>query len=67
MDRRTLLLAVPANWAPLWTIPLGELAPQLNICVEGKDAYAPEAIDYVLSFRPAPGLLSRLPNLKVAF
>jgi glyoxylate/hydroxypyruvate reductase A len=67
MNGRTLLLAVPANWAPLWTIPLTELAPGLNIRVEGKDAYDPETIDYVLSFRPAPGLLKGLSNLRVAF
>lgn len=67
MERRTLLLAVPANWAPLWTIPLAELAPELKIAIAGKDLYDPDAIEYVLSFRPPHGLLNTLINLKVAF
>jgi glyoxylate/hydroxypyruvate reductase A len=67
MNERTLLLAVPPAWAPLWTVPFAELAPQLQIFVESKDTYVTDAIDYVLSFRPAPGLLQRLPNLRVAF
>jgi glyoxylate/hydroxypyruvate reductase len=63
----TLLLAVPINWAPLWTTPLSEIAPQLKLAVEGRDAYDKTDIDYVLSFRPAPGFLATLPNLKAVF
>jgi glyoxylate/hydroxypyruvate reductase A len=63
----TLLLAVPIAWAPLWTVPLGEIAPDLHLFVEGRDAYDKSAIDYVLSFRPAPGFLATLPNIKAVF
>ncbi len=63
----TLLLAVPVNWAPLWTTPLGEIAPDLKLVVDTRDAYDPADIDYVLSFRPAPGFLATLPKLKAVF
>jgi len=36
----------------------------LNVVVHGRDSYAPPAIDYVLSFRPPPGLLKTLTKLK---
>jgi len=65
--RSTLLLAVPVNWAGLWTAPLAEMAPDLNVVVEGRDKYDPKTIDYALGFRPEPGLLGSLPNLKVVF
>jgi len=63
----TLLLAVPIAWAPLWTTPLAEIAPDLKLAVQGRDAFEPAAVDYVLSFRPAPGFLATLPNLKIVF
>lgn len=63
----TLLLAVPVTWAGLWTTPLAELAPDLDVIVHGRDAYDPGSIDYALSFRPPSGLLKSLPNLKVVF
>jgi glyoxylate/hydroxypyruvate reductase A len=63
----TLLLVVPLPWAPLWTTPLSEMAPDLRLFVEGRDTYDPAAIDYVLSFRPAPGFLATLKNLKAVF
>ncbi|HTQ14405.1 MAG TPA: glyoxylate/hydroxypyruvate reductase A [Rhizomicrobium sp.] len=62
-----LLLAVPVTWAPLWTTPLGEIAPELTLAVEGRDAYDKAEVDYVLSFRPAPGFLATLPKLKAVF
>ncbi|HWA29784.1 MAG TPA: glyoxylate/hydroxypyruvate reductase A [Rhizomicrobium sp.] len=65
--RSTLLLAVPVSWAGLWTGPLAELAPDLNVVAQGRDAYDPKAIDYALGFRPEPGLLGSLPNLKAVF
>jgi glyoxylate/hydroxypyruvate reductase A len=65
--RSTLLLAVPVSWAGLWTAPLAELAPDLNIVVHERDKYDPKTIDYALGFRPEPGLLGSLPNLKVVF
>jgi glyoxylate/hydroxypyruvate reductase A len=63
----TILVSLPLVWAEVWTTPLAELAPSFRIYVHDRDAYAPEAIDYVLSFRPPAGLLKSLPNLKVAF
>jgi len=65
--RSTLLLAVPVNWAGLWTAPLAQMAPDLNVVVQGRDEYDPKTIDYALGFRPEPGLLGSLPNLKVVF
>ena len=65
--RSTLLLAVPVSWAGLWTTPLAEMAPDLNVIVQGRDTYDPKSIDYALGFRPEPGLLGSLPNLKVVF
>jgi len=65
--RSTLLLAVPVSWAGLWTTPLAELAPDLNVVVHGHDEYDPKTIDYALGFRPEPGMLATLPNLKVVF
>ena len=65
MAKPNLLMIVPAKWSDLWTAKPGEGA--LNIVVHGRDAYAPESIDYVLSFRPPAGLLKTFPNLKAAF
>lgn len=65
--RSTLLLAVPVTWAGLWTTPLAEMASDLNVIVHGRDEYDPKTIDYALGFRPEPGLLATLPNLKVVF
>jgi glyoxylate/hydroxypyruvate reductase A len=67
MRMTTLLLAVPIHWAPLWTTPLSEIAPDLKLAVDGRDAYDKSDIDYVLSFRPAPGFLATLPKLKAVF
>jgi glyoxylate/hydroxypyruvate reductase A len=63
--RPTLLLVVPVSWAGLWLPWLGQA--DLNVLVHGRDSYAPEDIDYVQSFRPAPGLLKTFPNLKAIF
>lgn len=65
--RSTLLLAVPVSWAALWTGPLAEQAPDLDVAVHGRDSYDPKSVDYVLGFRPEPGLMGSLPNLKVVF
>jgi glyoxylate/hydroxypyruvate reductase A len=62
-----ILVNLPLAWAHVWTTPLSELAPSFGLFVHDRDTYAPESIDYVLSFRPPPGLLKSLPNLKVAF
>jgi glyoxylate/hydroxypyruvate reductase A len=65
--RSTLLLAVPVSWAGLWTTPLADMAPDLNVVVHGRDPYDPKTIDYALGFRPEPGLLGSLPNLRAVF
>jgi glyoxylate/hydroxypyruvate reductase A len=49
----------------LWT-PWFE-ASGLRVLVHDRDEYAPGDIDYTLSFRPPPGLLKTLPNLKTIF
>src|SRR5215472_572570 len=61
----TVLLLVPLYRAGAWSEALAEAG--LVSVVHGRDAYAPDAIDYVLSFRPPPGLLKSLPNLKAVF
>lgn len=58
-----LLMIVPVKWAGLAGTDLGDA----DVVVEGKDSYNPASIDYVLSFRPQPGFLASLPNLKAAF
>ncbi|HEX4534502.1 MAG TPA: glyoxylate/hydroxypyruvate reductase A [Rhizomicrobium sp.] len=65
MTTPTLLLVVPLSWAGLWTGPLAQ--HDLKVLVHGRDDYAPGDIDYVLSFRPPPGFLKTLPNLKAIF
>lgn len=65
MAKPNLLMIVPAKWSGLWTAKLDESS--LNILVHGRDLYAPESIDYVLSFLPPPGLLKTFANLKAAF
>ena len=67
MKNPTLLLAVPVAWAPLWAVPISAMAPELKLVVAGRDEYGASDIDYVLSFRPEPGLLKTLPNLKFVF
>jgi glyoxylate/hydroxypyruvate reductase A len=65
MAKPNLLLIVPATWSELWTAKPDGCA--VNFILHGRDAYAPEGIDYVLSFRPPAGLLKTFPNLKAAF
>jgi glyoxylate/hydroxypyruvate reductase A len=61
------LFVVPVNWAPLWEGQIQAADPSLVIKVHGRDEYAPDDIDYALSFRPPPGLFKSLPNLKAVF
>jgi len=61
----TVLLLVPVYRVGEWTAAMAEAG--LDAFVHGRDSYAPESIDYVLSFRPPPGLLKSLPKLKVIF
>src|SRR5215472_6648171 len=63
--RPRLLLSAPAYWANIWAEPLERGG--IDLSVYGRDAFRPEQIDYALSFRPPPGLLKSLPNLKAVF
>jgi glyoxylate/hydroxypyruvate reductase A len=63
----TLLLVVPSHWTGVWTGPLAEIGPQLNVRVHGRDEYDADDIDYVLTFRPPHGVLKSLSHLKVTF
>jgi glyoxylate/hydroxypyruvate reductase A len=63
MSRPKLLMIVPQKWAGLARAFPGEV----DVVLEGKDAYRPEDIAYVLGFTPPPGLVARLPKLKAAF
>lgn len=59
-----LLTALPKAWESLWQTKLADGRLRL---IRHTDAYDPADIDYVLSFRPPPGLLARLTHLKAAF
>jgi len=63
--RPRLLLSAPAYWANIWAEPLEQGG--IDLSVYGRDGFRPEQIDYALSFRPPPGLLKSLPNLKAVF
>lgn len=65
MAKPNLLMIVPAKWAGPWTARADDCP--VNILLHGRDPYAPESIDYVLSFRPPAGLLNSFPNLKATF
>ena len=65
MAKPNLLMIVPAKWSELASATPNQGV--VNILVHGRDAYAPESIDYVLSFRPPAGLLKTFANLKAAF
>lgn len=65
MTRPTLLMLVPPALAGLWQPHLA--AAPFDVVVHGRDAYEPESIDYVLGFRPPPGVLKTFANLKTIF
>lgn len=67
VKEETLLLVAPVTWAGIWTAPIAAQAPELKVFVHDRDEYDPAAIDYVLSFRPPPGLLKTLPNIRAVF
>lgn len=58
-----LLMIVSPKWKGLTEATLDNA----EVVLEGRDAYAPEEIDYVMSFTPPPGKIASLPNLKAAF
>ena len=63
MSKPKLLIIVSAKWKGLSEAQLDNA----EVVVEGRDDYAPDSIDYVMSFTPPPGKLAALPNLKAAF
>ncbi|HXC54285.1 MAG TPA: glyoxylate/hydroxypyruvate reductase A [Rhizomicrobium sp.] len=60
-----ILLLVPPGWGGIWQQPLA--AGGMTVYAHGADDYDPAAIEYAVSFRPPPGLLASLPNLKAIF
>jgi len=61
----SILLLVPPGWGGLWQTPLA--VGGLKVHAHGVDTYDPADIRYAVSFRPPPGLLKSLPNLKAVF
>ncbi|MDE3114200.1 MAG: glyoxylate/hydroxypyruvate reductase A [Pseudomonadota bacterium] len=66
-DPITLLLDVPPGWTGRWAEALRALLPDATVLVNGVDDYAPARIDYAATFRPKPGFLKTLANVKVVF
>jgi glyoxylate/hydroxypyruvate reductase len=63
MSKPKLLMIVPAKWKGLTEAKLDNA----DVLLDGRDAYAPGEIDYVMSFTPPRGKIATLPNLKAAF
>lgn len=61
----SILLLVPPGWGGIWQQPLAVSGHK--VFAQGVDAYDPGEIAYAVSFRPPPGLLRSLPNLKAVF
>ncbi|MEI9885278.1 MAG: glyoxylate/hydroxypyruvate reductase A [Rhizomicrobium sp.] len=61
----SILLLVPPGWGGLWQQPLS--GGGMTVHAHGVDPYDPADIVYAVSFRPPPGLLRSLPNLKAVF
>ena len=62
---RSILLLVPPGWGGMWQQPLS--VGGMKVYAHGVDPYDPSDIVYAVSFRPPPGLLRSLPNLKAVF
>lgn len=63
----TLLLDIPPGWSGPWAESFQELLPGDAVLVNGRDDYAPETVDYLATFRPKPGLIKVLTNVKAVF
>jgi Phosphoglycerate dehydrogenase and related dehydrogenases len=63
MSKPKLLILVSPKWKGLMEANLDNA----EVVLEGRDAYAPESIDYVMSFTPPHGKIASLPKLKAAF
>ena len=62
---KSILLLVPPGWGGIWQQPLA--AGGMTVYAHDVDAYEPADIVDAVSFRPPPGLLRTLPNLKAVF
>lgn len=67
MPSATLLLDVPPAWAGRWAEPLAGLLPDARILTHDDAQPDRGAIDYLITFRPQPGLIRTLTGLKVVF
>jgi len=63
----TLLFFSPVPMAEIWTKPIGMLMPELAVRVHAGEMKPTKGIRYVLGFRPPPGALAMLPDLKCVF
>lgn len=67
----TMLLAIKvtgANWSTAaWRQRFLTRMPELPLAVAGEDAFDPAAVRYAAVWKPEPGLLATLPNLKAIF
>lgn len=59
------LLLLPRGWAGLDPAIFAHDA--FTTLIEGRDAYAPADIDYLVGFRPPPGFVASLPRLRAVF
>ena len=57
---------LPPGWDALGTRQFRQPAASRR-CWTARDDYKPEEIDYFVGFRPPPGFLKTLPNLKAVF
>lgn len=62
----SLLLAV-TGWQPDLWLKLFRAEAGARAIIEAGETYDPAAIEYAAVWKPAPGILARLPNLKAIF
>ncbi len=61
------ILVANTEWDPLpWAAPIRAVDPERPVFV-WPDVPEPEAVGYALGWKPPPGVLAALPNLKVIF
>jgi glyoxylate/hydroxypyruvate reductase len=58
-----VLFMMPPAWAALGKDIFA--SPAYDVLLAGKDQYRPEEVDYFVGFRPPPGFLKSLTNLKL--
>jgi glyoxylate/hydroxypyruvate reductase A len=65
MGKPKVLFTLPPGWDAL--VKSGLSGPGFDAVLAGRDSYQPDEIRYVAGFRPPPGFLKTLPNLKAVF